>query len=76
MPARGGDVDYAPGAPAADPPGTHRLFVACGEWWRGSFPLSVGALSNPANAAAPYALIFGPRGWTPIPAVRALWFRG
>ena len=55
---------------------TNRLFVACAGWWRGYFPL-VGEVGwNPADAAAPYALIFDPRRWTPIPAVRSPGFRG
>lgn len=59
------------------PPGwTNRLFVACGGWWRGSFPLAGEVGWNPADAAAPYALIFDPRRWTPIPAVRSPRFRG
>ena len=55
---------------------TNRLFVACSGWWRGSFPLAGEVGWNPADAAAPYALIFDPRRWTPIPAVQAPWFRG
>lgn len=55
---------------------TNRLFVACGGWWRGSFPLAGEVGWNPADAAAPYALIFDPRRWTPIPAVQAPRFRG
>ena len=55
---------------------TNRLFVACDGWWRGSFPLAGEVGWNPADAAAPYALIFDPRRWTPIPAVQAPWFRG
>ena len=55
---------------------TNRLFVACGGWWRGSFPLAGEVSWNPADAAAPYAIIFDPRRWTPIPAVQAPWFRG
>jgi hypothetical protein len=55
---------------------TNRLFVACGGWWRGYFPLSGDVLWNPRDTAAPYGLIFDPRAWTPIPAVRAPAFRG
>jgi hypothetical protein len=55
---------------------TNRLFVACGGRWRGSFPLAGEVGWNPADAAAPYALIFDPRRWTPIPAVQAPRFRG
>jgi hypothetical protein len=55
---------------------TNRLFVACAGCWRGYFPLSGEVGWNPADAAAPYALIFDPRRWTPIPAVRSRWFRG
>ena len=55
---------------------TNRLFVACAGWWRGYFPLAGEVGWNPADAAAPYALIFDPRRWTPIPAVRSPWFRG
>jgi hypothetical protein len=55
---------------------TNRLFVACGGWWRGSFPLAGEVGWNPADAAAAYALIFDPRRWTPIPAVPAPRIRG
>jgi hypothetical protein len=55
---------------------TNRLFVACAGWWRGYFPLAGDVLWNPADAAAPYALIFDPRRWTPIPAVQSPGFRG
>ena len=55
---------------------TNRLFVACAGWWRGSFPLAGEVGWNPADAAAPYALIFDPRRWTPIPAVQSPGFRG
>jgi hypothetical protein len=55
---------------------TNRLFVACGGWWQGSFPLAGEVGWNPKDAAAPYALIFDPRRWTPIPAVQAPRFRG
>jgi hypothetical protein len=54
----------------------NRLFVACRGWWRGAFPLAGDVLWNPADEAAPYALIFDPRRWTPIPPVRAPVFRG
>jgi hypothetical protein len=64
-------------APTRLTPGwTNRLFVACAGWWRGSFVLSGDVYWNPQDAAAPYALIFDPRRWTPIPAVRAPGFRG
>lgn len=55
---------------------TNRLFVACAGAWRGSFPLSGDVLWNPQDAAAPYALLFDPRRWTPIRAVPAPRFRG
>jgi hypothetical protein len=55
---------------------TNRLFVACAGSWRGSFPLSGDMLWNPKDEAAPYALIFDPRQWTPIVAVPAPPFRG
>lgn len=58
------------------PAWTNRLFVACAGWWRGYFPLSGDILWNPQDETAPYALIFDPRGWTPICAVRAPAFRG
>ena len=55
---------------------TNRLFVACGGWWRGYFPLSGEVGWNPADPAAPYALIFDPRRWTPLAAVPSPPFRG
>jgi len=55
---------------------TNRLFVACDGWWRGYFPLSGDVLWNPKDEAAPYALIFDPRRWTRIAAVRSPRFRG
>jgi hypothetical protein len=55
---------------------TNRLFVACGGWWRGYFPLAGDVLWNPTDAAAPYALIFDPRRWTRIATVRSPRFRG
>lgn len=55
---------------------TNRLFVACGGWWRGYFPLAGEVDWTPRDAAAPYALIFDPRRWTPIPAVPSPGFRG
>jgi hypothetical protein len=55
---------------------TNRLFVACQGWWRGAFPLSGDVLWNPADGAAPYALIFDPQRWTVIRPVRAPRFRG
>ncbi len=64
-------------APTRLTPGwTNRLFVACAGWWRGYFALSGDVYWNPRDAAAPYALIFDPRRWTPIAAVRAPGFRG
>ncbi len=44
--------------------------------WRGVFPLSGDVLWNPADEAAPYALIFDPQRWTVIMPVRARAFRG
>ena len=56
---------------------TNRLFVACAGAWRGYFPLSGDVLWNPRDDAAPYALVFDPRRWTPIAAaVPALPFHG
>ena len=55
---------------------TNRLYVACRGAWRGSFPLSGDVYWNPKDAAAPYALIFDPRRWTPIAAVPCPLFRG
>jgi hypothetical protein len=50
--------------------------VACAGVWRGYFPLSGDILWNPQDETAPYAIIFDPRRWTPIPAARAPLFRG
>jgi hypothetical protein len=55
---------------------TNRLYVAVAGWWRGCFPLAGDVLWTPRDAAAPYALIFDPGRWMPIPAVRAPRFRG
>lgn len=55
---------------------TNRLFVAAQGRWRGYFPLSGDVLWNPTDDAAPYALIFDPRRWTPIEAGPAPSFRG
>jgi hypothetical protein len=55
---------------------TNRLFVSCAGRWCGYFPLSGDVLWTPTDAAAPYALIFDPRRWTPIAAVPAPPFRG
>ena len=55
---------------------TNRLLVACAGAWRGYFPLAGDVLWNPQDAAAPYALIFDPRRWTPITAVPSPPFRG
>lgn len=55
---------------------TNRLFVAAQGRWRGYFPLSGDVLWNPKDDAAPYALIFDPRRWTPIVAGPAPSFRG
>lgn len=54
---------------------TNRLFVAARGRWRGSFPLSGDVFWNPRDEAAPYALIFDPRRWTPIVAVPCPSFR-
>jgi hypothetical protein len=54
---------------------TNRLFVASAGCWRGSFPLSGDVYWNPQDPAAPYALIFDPRRWTPMPPVPAPGFR-
>lgn len=55
---------------------SNRLFVAVGGLWRGYFPLSGDLLWTPEDAAAPYTLIFDPRGWVPIPPAPAPRFRG
>jgi hypothetical protein len=55
---------------------TNRLFVASQGRWRGYFPLSGDVLWNPKDDAAPYALIFDPRRWTPIAAAPSPSFRG
>jgi len=55
---------------------TNRLFVACGGWWRGAFPLAGDVYWTPQDPAAPYALIFDARRWTPIAPVLAPRFRG
>lgn len=55
---------------------TNRLFVAVGGAWRGYFPLSGEVLWNPDDEAAPYAMIFDTRGWTPIPLRPVARFRG
>jgi hypothetical protein len=48
----------------------------CDGWWRGYFPLAGDMLWNPKDPAAPYALIFDPRRWMRIAAVRWPRFRG
>jgi hypothetical protein len=64
-------------APTRSTPGwTNRLFVACAGWWRGYFALSGDVYWNPQGAQAPYALIFDPRRWTSMAAVRAPGFCG
>ena len=55
---------------------TNRLFVGVQGRWRGYFPLSGEVFWNPRDAAAPYALIFDPRRWTPIGAAACPSFRG
>ena len=55
---------------------TNRLFVGAQGRWRGYFPLSGDVFWNPRDAAAPYALIFDPRRWTPIGAAACPSFRG
>lgn len=55
---------------------TNRLFVASQERWRGYFPLSGDVFWNAKDEAAPYALIFDPRRWTPIAAAPCPSFRG
>ena len=55
---------------------SNRLFVACRGTWRGYFPLSGDVLWNPEDEAAPYALLFNPRGFRPIPPQSAPPFRG
>jgi hypothetical protein len=58
-----------------EPGWTNRLFVATAGCWRGSFPLSGDVYWNPKDPAAPYALIFDPHHWTPMPPVPAPTFR-
>jgi hypothetical protein len=55
---------------------TNRLSVACDGRWCGYFSLSGDVLWTPADAAAPYALIFDPRRWTPIAPAPSPRFRG
>jgi hypothetical protein len=55
---------------------TNRLFVAAHGRWRGHFWLSGDVFWNPRDAAAPYALIFDPRQWTPIGPMPCPSFRG
>ena len=55
---------------------TNRLFVASQGRWRGYFPLSGDIFWNPKDPAAPCALIFDPRRWTPIAAAPCRSFRG
>jgi len=55
---------------------TNRLFVAAQGRWRGHFWLSGDVFWNPRDAAAPYALIFDPRQWTPIGPMPCPSFRG
>ena len=55
---------------------TNRLFVAAQGRWRGSFPLSGDVFWNPRDEAAPYALIFDPRRWTPVGPAPCPTFRG
>ena len=55
---------------------SNRLFVASQGRWRGYFPLSGDVFWNPRDEAAPYALIFDPRRWTPIVAVPCPSFQG
>lgn len=62
--------------PRLDEGWSNRLFVAAGGLWRGYFPLSGDILWTPEDAAAPYALIFDPRGWTRIPGAAVRRFRG
>lgn len=55
---------------------TNRLYIACGGCWCGYFPLSGEVVWNPADVAAPYALIFDPRQWTRIAPEPSPRFRG
>jgi len=55
---------------------TNRLFVACQGRWRGSFLLCGDVFWNPKDEAAPYALIFDPRQWTPVGPAACPSFRG
>jgi hypothetical protein len=55
---------------------TNRLFVACQGRWRGYFPLSGDVFWNPGDEAAPYAIIFDPRRWTPVGPASCPSFRG
>lgn len=51
-------------------------FRGGGRCWRGWFPLFGEVLWNPEDEAAPYALIFDTRRWTPIPSAPAPRFQG
>jgi len=55
---------------------SNRLYVACGGFWRGWFPLSGEVLWNAEDEGAPYAMIFEAAGWRRIGAVAAPRFRG
>jgi len=55
---------------------TNRLFVARQGRWRGYFPLSGDIFWNPRDEAAPYAIIFDPRRWTPVGPAPCPSFRG
>jgi hypothetical protein len=53
----------------------NRLFVAADGVWRGWFAFTE-ALFNPRDRAAPYAIVFNTKTWTPVPHVPARHFRG
>lgn len=55
---------------------TNRLYVACGGYWRGYFPLSGDVLWNPQDEVAPVAMLFDASRWTRIKPVEAPRFRG
>ena len=53
----------------------NRLFVAADRRWHGYFTFTH-ALFNPRDQAAPYAILFDTRTWTPISATPVHRFRG
>lgn len=59
-----------------EPGWNNRLFVACGGFWRGYFPLSGEVLWSPEDERASCGLIIDTRGWTRIVPVPVERFRG